>query len=201
MAPPSNSRTRPPLQERTREGWARILSTGLELLKEGGWEALTIAEVCRRARVTAPSIYARVDGRAGLFEAVYEYGMLMVAETERDAFRLSSGNSDDDTVGRVVSAVVHVFVTHEALLREVIRYSSSNASLLARGSMDARRVTSRVAAALPVANETGRLIGRVLFSECLMRVLYGEGFYLGGPEPVEVFVAKLTRIARALMSS
>ncbi|GAA3756809.1 hypothetical protein GCM10022240_07050 [Microbacterium kribbense] len=54
---------------------------GHELLEEGGYEPLTINEICRRARVTAPSIYARVDGRVELFRAVYQRTMQEVVAT------------------------------------------------------------------------------------------------------------------------
>lgn len=197
MTSPTLVHPRPPRQERTRAGWERILATGLELLNEGGWEALTIAEVCRRAGVTAPSIYARVDGRAGLFSAVYEHGMMLVERTEREAFGDLS-RSDDDRVEAVVGAFVEIFVTHEAFLRAVIRYSSSNPPLLQRGSEEAQRITRLVARALPFPPVSGLIIGRLLFSECLVRVMYGETFYDSRGESRKHFVAHLTRIAKAI---
>jgi AcrR family transcriptional regulator len=191
---------RPPLQERTREGWARILTTGLELLEEGGWEALTIAEVCRRSRVTAPTIYARVDGRAGLFAAVYEYGISLVQQTERESFENLPARGAD-RIGAVVRAFVRVFLTHEDFLRAVIRYSSSNAPLLERGSQEAQRIIRAVGGAIPCDEETGLVVGRVLFSECLVRVMYGEGFYTSAVEGPDEFAAMLTGIATALIQS
>ena len=67
-AQPASS-VREPQQARSRASWDRVVAVGRDLLAEGGYDALTISEVCRRANVTAPSIYARVDGRAGLFRA------------------------------------------------------------------------------------------------------------------------------------
>lgn len=195
----SLSLPRPPRQERTREGWARILSVGLELLESGGWDALTIAEVCRRARVSAPSIYARVDGRAGLFDAVYEHGMLRVQATEREQFGLLPAEAAE--VGDVVGAFVRVFLTHEAFLRAVIRHSASSPELLARGSQEAQRITATMAGALPVEHELGTRIARVIFSECVIRVMYGAGFYTEHDESPSEFVDTLTSIATGLIAS
>ena len=73
---------REPKQARSREAWERVLEVGRQLIEEGGVPALTITEVCRRSGINAPSLYARVDGRAGLFAAVYERGMAEVRATE-----------------------------------------------------------------------------------------------------------------------
>ncbi|MGN6206648.1 TetR/AcrR family transcriptional regulator, partial [Humibacter sp.] len=88
----SQAPVREPLQARSRASWERVISVGRELLETGGFEALTISEVCRRAEVTAPSIYARVDGRAGLFRAVYEDGMREVQATEDALFAGTVGS-------------------------------------------------------------------------------------------------------------
>ncbi|WP_426321835.1 helix-turn-helix domain-containing protein [Microbacterium sp. E-13] len=69
---------RPPQQARSRAAWERILDVGLRLPQQGGFDAVTIGDVCRQADVSAPSIYARVDGRAGLLLAVGERGMALV---------------------------------------------------------------------------------------------------------------------------
>ncbi|MBN9629670.1 MAG: helix-turn-helix transcriptional regulator, partial [Actinobacteria bacterium] len=95
---------REPLQARSRESWERVLRTAAELFEAGGWEALSISEVCRRTGVSAPSIYARVDGRAGLFAAVYDLGLRRMRETEDELFE--SGATIDgvaDAAGRAVA--------------------------------------------------------------------------------------------------
>jgi AcrR family transcriptional regulator len=189
---------RPPLQARTREGWSRILAVGLELLEQGGWEALTIAEVCRRAPVSAPTIYARVDGREGLFAAVYEYGMEAVRETERRVFgSLERGGLHDPTT--VVRAVAEVFDLHSSLLRAVISRSSASPELLARGSAEAHRVIEAVARLLAVEQSVGRAAGRLVFSEALVRVMYGSDFYVSGGESGEAFAERLGAIIDAMV--
>src|SRR3954447_14696116 len=66
---------RPPLQQRSREAWERILDAGVTLLEQGGYEAFTIAAVCERAQVVPRAVYARVNTKEGLFLAVYEHGI------------------------------------------------------------------------------------------------------------------------------
>ena len=53
---------RPPLQQRSRRAWARILDAGVALLEEGGYEAFTIAAVCERAQVPARRCLLRTPG-------------------------------------------------------------------------------------------------------------------------------------------
>jgi AcrR family transcriptional regulator len=45
---------RAPRQARSRATWARVLDAGLELLEEGGYEAITIDALCLRASATPP---------------------------------------------------------------------------------------------------------------------------------------------------
>ncbi|GAA3755613.1 hypothetical protein GCM10022240_05700 [Microbacterium kribbense] len=77
---------REPKQQRTREAWNRVLDVGLALFIEGGLDGLTISEVCRRAEISAPSLYARVDGLAGLVAAVYEHAMVDLRRSDSAAF-------------------------------------------------------------------------------------------------------------------
>jgi AcrR family transcriptional regulator len=186
---------RPPLQERSRAGWERILDTGLTLLEQGGYEALSISEVCRRAKVSAPSIYARVDGRLGLFFAVYERGIARVVATEDRAFGRAAGS-----VERTVEAVVEVFETHAAFLRAVIRHSSSDPRLLERGAAESRRVLDRIVASLPHEREDMVVpVGRMLYTECAFRAMYGNRFLSSTPETRDAFTARLTFVAERML--
>ncbi len=62
---------RAPKQSRSRESFDRVLDAALQLLGEGGYPALTLAEVSRRSRVSIGSIYCRVDSKDDLFRAVH----------------------------------------------------------------------------------------------------------------------------------
>lgn len=51
----------------------------MRILEERGRETLTVAAACRRARVAPTAPYARIDGIAGLFWAIYEREMAHAA--------------------------------------------------------------------------------------------------------------------------
>jgi AcrR family transcriptional regulator len=71
---------RPPQQERSRASFERVLSASRTLLEEEGYQAFTLAEVSRRARVSIGSIYARVPSKDALFHAVHERVMQEIRE-------------------------------------------------------------------------------------------------------------------------
>jgi hypothetical protein len=39
--------------------------------------------------------------------------------------------------------------------------------------------------------------GRSIFAECVLRIIYGDDFLSGAPEPVEAFIDRLSRAAAA----
>lgn len=61
---------RQPVQQRSIERVERILDACAELLDEVGFDALTTAEVARRAEVPAATIYQFFDGRPGMMRAL-----------------------------------------------------------------------------------------------------------------------------------
>ncbi len=61
---------RAPKQNRSRESFDRVLDAASQLLIEGGFRALTLAEVSRRSRVSIGSIYCRVDSKDDLFRSL-----------------------------------------------------------------------------------------------------------------------------------
>lgn len=190
---------REPLQARSRESWERVLRTAAELFEAGGWEALSISEVCRRTGVSAPSIYARVDGRAGLFAAVYELGLKRMRETEDELFE--SGATLDgvaDAAGRAVVVITRLFDAHAAFLRAVISRSVDDPELLSAGAAESRRFVARVGGALAVPN--GHEVARVLYSECVLRTMYGAHF-LVDDEDFAAYQHRLHRLATSLSAA
>ncbi|MFI6802275.1 TetR family transcriptional regulator [Streptosporangium canum] len=61
---------RKPVQQRSIERVERILDACAELLDEVGFDALTTAEVARRAGVPAATVYQFFDGRPGMMRAL-----------------------------------------------------------------------------------------------------------------------------------
>ncbi len=169
---------RVPRQERTRRAWERVLTIGVELFIEGGLDALTVSEVCRRAEMSAPSLYARVDGRDGLIAAVYEHAMVRVRASDDELFGALPGPDAprDERIAGVVGAVAEQFARNAAVLRPMIAASLQDAWVHARGVEESRRVIAALAAGLALEEDAGRDIATMLFAELVMRTMYGVDF-------------------------
>lgn len=194
---------RPPLQERSRRLWNRTLDTALDLLIEGGLEAVTVSEVCRRARISPPSLYARVDGLAGLISATYEYGMDSVRATEADALARVPDEqaSVRDRIASVIDAVDDVFIKHRAVLQPIIASSARDTQIRDRGIYEARRVQLAMARALRLPDDVAADIAATVFAAIVVRTSYGLEFTSAhDTEDVVAFRDRLTRmgVARAL---
>jgi len=193
---------REPKQARSREAWERVLEVGRRLVEEGGVPALTITEVCRRSGINAPSLYARVDGRAGLFAAVYERGMAEVRATEERVLGPlpHPGASTADRAADAAAAMAEVFREHAPFLKPVITQAESDPALLERGAGESRRLLQRVADAIAIDPVVATEIAQTLYAECVLRTMYGAGFLTGTPETEPAFRARLARtaVARAL---
>ncbi|UFH30036.1 TetR/AcrR family transcriptional regulator [Pseudomonas sp. CIP-10] len=59
-----------PQQDRSRASLERLMMAAREILSEGTFEQLTIAEISKRSKVSVGSIYARFKGKDELFLAV-----------------------------------------------------------------------------------------------------------------------------------
>jgi AcrR family transcriptional regulator len=197
--PPS---VRPPQQERTRASWQRVLDVGLELLSTGGWDALTVSEVCRRSGISAPSLYARVDGRAGLFLAVYDYGMAAVESTQRrNAVPAPADATLLEAVTAATTGLVRTFEEHRGLLSAVILRASVDADLRRRGAAESRWAIRQAMEKVPGDRRAVENAGRSIFAECVLRIIYGEDFLSGEPESVEAFIDRLSTAATAVIAS
>nr|WP_274636101.1 TetR/AcrR family transcriptional regulator [Microbacterium bovistercoris] len=188
---------REPLQARSRASWERVLTAGRALLEEGGYEALTINEVCRRAHVAPPSIYARVDGRVELFRAVYERTMHEVVATEDELFAGASGSVAD-----AIAATAGVFERHSALLRAIIHRAVDDPWLLQHGAVMSRRLQERVSATLPIEDaELASSIARLVYTECAFRTMYGPAFWSETGETLEEFATRITILVQRILAA
>ena len=178
---------RPPLQQRSRQAWERTLAAGVELLREGGYEAFTIAAVCERAAVPPRAIYARVDTKEALFLAVYEHGLAQVREQIGQVFdgMGPSGDVPWHMVGEVVHGIAEVFHSHEAFLKPVLLLSSTHPEVHRRGSAYSQELGENfvallqpLASRLPHEDPLGalRFCFGLIHSAVVMRTMYGPGF-------------------------
>jgi AcrR family transcriptional regulator len=113
---------RPPQQQRSRASYERVLEAAQQLLEEEGYQAFTLAEVSRRARVSIGSIYARVPSKDALFYAIHERVMETI-QSETSAFAVPERWESLATRELILEAVREIaepFRTHARFLRVVM---------------------------------------------------------------------------------
>jgi len=178
---------RPPLQQRSRETWARVLDAGVALLEEGGYEAFTIAAVCERAQVAPRVIYARADSKDALFLAVYERGIARVRADQAvfgDEERWQ-GLTADQLAHDAVGEVATIFIRHKAFLRPIVLLSAAHPEVNSRGVHYVGELGDIFAARLlqasaqidhPDPAQAVRAAFNMVFSTLALRVAYGPAF-------------------------
>ncbi|WP_460307525.1 TetR/AcrR family transcriptional regulator [Actinocorallia aurea] len=200
---------RPPLQERSRRVWSRILDAGVEILEEGGYEAFTIAAVCERAKVAPPTVYARVDTKDALFLAVYEHGIARARADEAvfaDPARWT-GLTPRELIAGAVAELTRMFQRHARFLGAVVLISGAHPEIKRRGSDHAHRIGEAFAdvvqraedhIAHPDPRAAALACYDTLFSALVLRTAYGPGFAVP-TTPDEAFTTHLTRITTAYL--
>lgn len=112
---------RTPQQERSRDKLERIYQVSVELLVQGGWEAITVGDVERRSGVSRGAFYLRFPTR----QALLDYTRQRLVETVRDDLdrcfdlaRNAGATTLDAAVRAAVDAMATLFRRHgPALLR------------------------------------------------------------------------------------
>jgi AcrR family transcriptional regulator len=188
-----------PRQARSRATWARVLDAGVELLAEGGYEALTIGALCERASATPPSIYARAGNKEGLLLAVYEHAM---AQITRTAIHPDDGTWDglsvQATVTRAVEALCRTWLDNAAVMRPIVHRAAHDPEIFRRGSQASReeaRAFRTVLEGAGIAPADADACFRVVYAALVQRVMYGEGFESELPLPDVALVETLVNVA------
>lgn len=192
---------RAPRQDRSRHSWERVLAAGMDLFEERGWNGLTITEVCRRAQVSAPSIYARVDGKAGLFLAVHARWLAQMEVTENELISIHTVAGAPPVLAAEAAArvILGIFEAHGRALRSLIDRSAHDEALLARGAEASGHLLRRLADTIPVDAVRAEALVRAVYGECLMNVMYGPGFLLPTSESTSEFRARVITLARLII--
>jgi AcrR family transcriptional regulator len=152
--------------------------------------------------MSPPSLYARVDGLAGLFAAVYDRGMAQVAATEQQVFAglPRPGATTRQRAFDAVAAITEVFARHASFLRPIIGFAGREPTLLRRGAAESRRLLDHIVRALQIDTDTAEDIARNLYSECVVRTMYGDDFFTDRPESTADFQARISRMAASRAS-
>jgi AcrR family transcriptional regulator len=136
---------RPPQQERSRASFERMLAAGAKLLEERGYDAFTLAEVSRRAKVSIGSIYGRVQSKDDLVHEIHLRAMQEIGAEHRDAIT-ASDTSRLSTVALVAEAVrefsepIH---KHARLLRVFMHLGAIDDVIAGSGSESSREAGRR----------------------------------------------------------
>lgn len=89
-----------------------LLAATREILEEGGFEALTMSEVARRAGVTRRSVYLHFESRSQLVQALYEF----VAESDGLAASLDRVWAAPDGAATLTEWAHHVARYHSRVM-------------------------------------------------------------------------------------
>jgi len=192
----SHLAARAPRQERSAQTWARVLHVAMAIFAERGWEGFTITEVCRRVEVSPTSIYARTDGKVGLFRAAHEAWLEEMADGEAELRRELAarfGDGDETALLRAAWAIAEMHDRNAAVLRAVIGRAIVDDTLRARGAEVSRALVARLADSVP--GDPGRARDAVagFYAQAVLRTAVGADFLTSGSESLDDFVARMMR--------
>jgi AcrR family transcriptional regulator len=195
---------KPPLQERSRAAFERVLEAGTEVLREGGFEAFTIAEVSRRSGVSVGSIYERAN-KEGLFLAIHARWTDAIS-AEQDELLLALEGRDlgpEQLVREAVAAVAKVFFDHGKLMHVFMIRASLDATIRERaGDASARNAETferlllrhRSAILHDDAEMAVDVAFRLVYSTIARRVMRGDTFESRRPLAWEELVDELGEV-------
>ena len=178
---------RMPRQARTRAGWERILTCGIRILEEDGYEGLTIAGLCDRAGVTPPTIYARTPSKEALLLAIYDHAVqrIMRSDTLDPEDAAWQQLPAEMVIPEAVTAVARIWLSNARLLRALVVRSGEDPETFRRGaqhSVDlARRFRRILLSRADVvsgrdAERRADACFRVVYAALVQRVMFGSGF-------------------------
>jgi AcrR family transcriptional regulator len=175
-----------PQQARSRAAFERVLEAGAQVLREGGFEAFTIAEVSRRSGVSVGSIYERAN-KEGLFLAIHARWTDAISAQQDELLLALEGRdlSPEPLVREAVAAVAKVFRDHgelmhvfmiRASLDPTIRERASEASARNAQTFERLLLSHRDAIAHDDPDLAVDVAFRLVYSTIARRVMRGDTF-------------------------
>lgn len=203
---------RPPRQRRSQESLERILDAAESLIRERGFDSMTIAEVVQRSGSSVGSLYGRFHNKLGLLQAVQ---VRYHARVQNGIFTAFSGDHPSDeslaeAVARIVGVLSHQVLSDPELFRAFVLQAVFDPGVRAQGERTNAERRDKVVEILmshrdeihhPDPGQAARWLYSMLMAALRERVTYGEGAELSGGFADEVFVAELTRTAACYMTS
>ena len=202
---------KPPRQRRSHESLERILDAAEALIRERGFDNMTIAEVVQRSGSSVGSLYARFNNKLGLLRAVQ---LRYHARVQNDIFAAFSGDHPrDESLGEVAARVVSVLSRHvlnePELFRAFVLQAVFDEGVRAQGErLNAQRRNKVVEVLLAhraeIRHPDPELAARWFYSNCMAvlreRVTFGEGAELSGGFSDEGLVTEMTRMVTSYLT-
>jgi AcrR family transcriptional regulator len=195
----------PPKQRRSQESLERILDVAETLIRERGFEAMTIAEVVERSDSSVGSLYGRFRNKLALLQAVQVRYHTRVESAIAAAFQGGStpaGESLEDAARRVVRVLSDYLLSEPELFRAFVLQAVFDPRVRAQGEAANSQRRQIVAGVLiehqgDVAHPDPDLAVRWAYSLCMAvlreRITFGREAELSGAFADEQLIEELTR--------
>jgi AcrR family transcriptional regulator len=202
---------KPPRQRRSHESLERILDAAESLIRERGFDAMTIAEVVQLSGSSVGSIYARFNNKIGLLQAVQ---VRYHARVQNDIFAALSGNHPDnepldEAVGRIVTVLCRHVLNEPELFRAFVLQAVFDSVVRTQGERTNSQRRDKIVDVLIAHRDEIRhadpdRAARWFYTACMAmlreRVTFGEGAELSGGFSDEALVAELTRMVTGYLA-
>lgn len=203
---------KPPRQRRSHESLERILDAAESLIRERGFDDMTIAEVVQRSGSSVGSLYARFHNKLGLLRAVQ---LRYHARVQNDIFAAFSGDhpeneSLEEAVGRIIAVLSRHVLSEPGLFRAFVLEAVFDPGVRAQGERTNSERRNKVVEVLLVHRAEIRhpdpdRAARWVYSTCMAilreRITFGEGAELSGGFSDEDLVAEMTSMVTSYLTN
>lgn len=143
--PTFSDHARAPKQGRSRQSFERIIEATIELLRERGYDQITLAEICERSGVSTGSLYGRVAGKDELLRVVQLRFLDRLGEQFSDeAARISSqAQGLQQVVPAVVASLGRLLQENASVLRAFMLRAPADPVIQEQGQKAAERDSSK----------------------------------------------------------
>jgi AcrR family transcriptional regulator len=197
---------RPPKQRRSQESLERILDAAESLIRERGFEQMTIGDVVRRSDSSVGSLYARFKDKLALLRAVQLRYQARVENAIAAEFSAASpeGEHLEDAARRIINVLCDYLLHEPELFRAFFLQAILDAGMRAQGESANARRRERVVAVLlehrdeinhPDPEAAARWFYQICMAFLRERITFGPAAELSGGFDDAQVRAELSRTA------
>jgi AcrR family transcriptional regulator len=202
---------KPPRQRRSHESLERILDAAESLIRERGFDNMTISEVVQRSGSSVGSLYARFTNKLGLLRAVQ---LRYHARVQNEMFAAFSGDhpldeSLQEAVARIVAVLSRHVLNEPELFRAFVLQAVFDPGVRAQGERTNAQRRDKVVEVLSahraeIRHPDPELAARWFYSACMAvlreRITFGEGAELSGGFPDQGLITEMTRMVTSYLT-